>query len=192
MQGVIKSYKPKNGYGFIEAEDGNDYFFLRSELVGIEEDGYYIQGWGVTFDAVEESERTHDSAVNIVFLEKPVKKPDPTKVLVPDEDRTGFGKWSKTNKGRYRCSDCHCDFPTMEKFCPFCGAKMADRKGRKMSYRASNMPNIERSRDPNKSPTGKWIPVGEKEFECNKCHHISPKPWKSCGECGNWMAKLEK
>lgn len=46
MIGSVKRLTRDRGFGFIQGEDGNDYFFHRSELRG-----------GLTFDALKEGQR---------------------------------------------------------------------------------------------------------------------------------------
>jgi len=50
MEGKVKWFNPQKGYGFIEGEDGQDYFLHRSALPG---DMEVMEGESVTFDGVE-------------------------------------------------------------------------------------------------------------------------------------------
>ena len=53
MKGTVKWYNDRKGYGFIEAEDGNDVFVHRSALpMGV----YLREGDQVEFE-IEESDR---------------------------------------------------------------------------------------------------------------------------------------
>ena len=62
MQGTVKWFDAKKGYGFIEGEDGQDVFVHFSAIEG---DGFKTldEGQSVTFD-VEESDRG-PQAVNV-------------------------------------------------------------------------------------------------------------------------------
>ena len=52
LEGKVKWFNPKKGYGFIAATDGRDIFVHYSNIVG---DGYKTlnEGDSVTFDVVE-------------------------------------------------------------------------------------------------------------------------------------------
>lgn len=67
MQGVIKVIKADKGFGFIKAEDGQEYFFHVTGLV----DGVYFddlkEGDNVAFD-VEDSDRG-PKAVNVALAQ---------------------------------------------------------------------------------------------------------------------------
>ena len=50
MQGTVKWFNPRKGYGFIEGEDGKDYFVHMSAIAA----GSSLEdGQKVTFDPVE-------------------------------------------------------------------------------------------------------------------------------------------
>ena len=49
MKGTVKKLIRDRGFGFITAEDGNEVFFHRSELVGLDFDSME-EGVGVEFD----------------------------------------------------------------------------------------------------------------------------------------------
>jgi len=50
MEGKVKWFNERKGYGFIEGEDGEDYF---CHYTAIEEGGYLNDGDAVTFEPAE-------------------------------------------------------------------------------------------------------------------------------------------
>jgi len=50
MQGIVKTYLPDKGYGFIEGDDGNDYFFRKESFTDAAQIDTIGDGVFVTFD----------------------------------------------------------------------------------------------------------------------------------------------
>jgi CspA family cold shock protein len=75
MEGVIKWYNARKGFGFIEVEDGKDVFFHRSALKGLEFDSLR-EGQSLEFEVKEESRgpRTVDIRSSEKIEKKPLEK----------------------------------------------------------------------------------------------------------------------
>jgi CspA family cold shock protein len=67
MQGNVKWFNELKGYGFITAEDGNDYFV---HFTGIKSEGFRTlkEGQKVRFD-LENGENGKQQAVNVEVIE---------------------------------------------------------------------------------------------------------------------------
>jgi CspA family cold shock protein len=50
MNGIVKWYNPRKGYGFISGEDGNDAFIHRDNLGDIE---FLNEGDTITYEVIE-------------------------------------------------------------------------------------------------------------------------------------------
>ncbi len=69
MYGTIKWFNEKKGYGFITAEDGNDYFVHFSAFPGghtSPDSGDTAQGRPVSFEAVEEYGRVRAENIKLI------------------------------------------------------------------------------------------------------------------------------
>jgi len=68
MKGIIKFYQYARGYGFIESEDGTEYWYHVSSLEP--RDAYPQKGEGVEFDVKKASRKgLNDIAIRIRFTD---------------------------------------------------------------------------------------------------------------------------
>ena len=169
MTGTIKVFI-NNGYGWIDGDDGNEYYFFHKEFACPKK--WFKKKSRVEFEPVSEERglRAHNITTT---------KPEP-KI----KEYSVYGKWVKVNK-RIRCSECNCTTELKNlQHCPHCGVAM-ELKGKESP--PDNEVNRIKGRN-NENSDIRWIEISY-GFRCQKCKLVTPWPTKFCPHCGSYMQK---